>query len=197
MPAVGAAAARDEGAHVSSPMTSTQKSAARTAVEVRMEGLSRRYGPVVALDGLDLTVQAGELVALLGPSGCGKTTTLRLLAGLEDADAGQITVAGADITRLPASKRDMGMVFQAYSLFPQMTARQSGPWGRRRRGVRSARGPGRAIEMLAWVGPPRRADRSPPQTPGGRQRGVPRPRALAMEPQVLLLDEPLSALDAK
>ena len=78
-----------------------------------MEGLSRRYGDVVALDGLDLTVQAGELVTLLGPSGCGKTTTLRLLAGLEDADAGQITVGGSDVTRLPASKRDMGMVFQA------------------------------------------------------------------------------------
>src|SRR5260370_35542906 len=101
MPAVGAAAARDEGAHVSSPMTSTQKSAARTAVGGRMEGLSRRYGPVVALDGLDLTVQAGDPVASLRPSGCGKTTTLRRLAGLEAAAPGQITVARADTTRLP------------------------------------------------------------------------------------------------
>src|SRR5260370_5396476 len=115
MPAVGAAAARDEGAHVSSPMTSTQKSAARTAVEVRMEGLSRRYGPVVALDGLDLTVQAGELVALLGPSGCGKTTTLRLPAGLEDADAGPTTLAGSDHTRLPAIHRAKALRLTAFS----------------------------------------------------------------------------------
>src|SRR5260370_14757335 len=125
MPAVGAAAAGDEGAHVSSPMTSTQKSAARAAVEVRMEGLSRRYGPVVALDGLDLTVHAGELVALLRPSGCGKTTTLRLLGGLEDADVGQITVAAADLTRLPARKRHVGIGLQADSLFPHITVRHT------------------------------------------------------------------------
>src|SRR5258707_3979011 len=197
MPAVGAAAARDEGAHVSSPMTSTQKSAARTAVEVRMEGLSRRYGPVVALDGLDLTVQAGELVALLGPSGCGKTTPLRLLAGLEDADAGQITVAGADITRLPASKRDLGMVFQAYSLFPHMTVRQNVAFGLRLRRVSSAQRDRRAIEMLDLVGLSTQADRYPHQISGGQQQRVALARALAIEPQVLLLDEPLSALDAK
>ncbi len=197
MPAAGAAAAGDEGAHVSSPMTSTKKSAARTAVEVRMEGLSRRYGPVVALDGLDLTVQAGELVALLGPSGCGKTTTLRLLAGLEDADAGQITVAGADITRLPASKRDMGMVFQAYSLFPHMTVRQNVAFGLRLRRVSSAQRDRRAIEMLDLVGLSTQADRYPHQISGGQQQRVALARALAIEPQVLLLDEPLSALDAK
>src|SRR5712671_8239687 len=105
----------------SSPVTRARDRAARAAVEVRLEGLSRHYGPVVALDHLDLTLRPGELIALLGPSGCGKTTTLRLLAGLEDADSGQITVGGRDITRLPASKRDMGMVFQAYSLFPHLT----------------------------------------------------------------------------
>src|SRR6266496_817676 len=93
----------------------------RTGVEVQLDGRSKRYGPVVALDGLELTIAAGELVALLGPSGCGKTTTLRLLAGLEDADAGRIAVAGRDLTHVRASKRDMGMVFQAYSLFPHMT----------------------------------------------------------------------------
>ena len=97
----------------SSPMTRAQDGAARTAVEVRMEGLSRHYGPVVALDRLDLTLQPGELIVLLGPSGCGKTTTLRLLAGLEDANTGQIFVGGRDITRVSANKRDMGMVFQA------------------------------------------------------------------------------------
>jgi putative spermidine/putrescine transport system ATP-binding protein len=162
-----------------------------------MEGLSRRYGPVVALDGLDLTVHAGELVALLGPSGCGKTTTLRLLAGLEDADAGQITVGGTDVTRLPASKRDMGMVFQAYSLFPHMTVRQNVAFGLRLRRVSSAQRDKRAMEMLDLVSLATQADRYPHQISGGQQQRVALARAMAIEPQVLLLDEPLSALDAK
>ena len=162
-----------------------------------MEGLSRRYGSVVALDSFDLTVQAGELIALLGPSGCGKTTTLRLLAGLEDADAGQITVGGKDITRLPASKRDMGMVFQAYSLFPHMTVRQNVAFGLRLRRVSPAERDRRALEMLELVGLSTQADRYPHQISGGQQQRVALARALAIEPQVLLLDEPLSALDAK
>src|SRR6201987_2094685 len=94
-----------------------------------MEGVSRRYGQVVALDGLDLTVQAGELIALLGPSGCGKSTTLGRVGGGGGADGRKIPVAGSDVTRLPASKRDMGMVFQAYSLFPHMTVRQNVAFG--------------------------------------------------------------------
>ena len=89
----------------------------RAGVEVRLEGLTRRYGAVTALDRLDLTMHRGEFIALLGPSGCGKTTALRLLAGLEDADEGRVVVDGKDVTRLPTNKRDMGMVFQAYSLF--------------------------------------------------------------------------------
>ena len=181
----------------SSPVTRTQDGAARTAVEVRMEGLSRHYGPVVALDRLDLTLQPGELVVLLGPSGCGKTTTLRLLAGLEDADVGQIFVGGRDITRLPASKRDMGMVFQAYSLFPHMTVRQNVAFGLRLRRVGAAQRDKRAMEMLDLVGLSTQADRYPHQLSGGQQQRVALARALAIEPQVLLLDEPLSALDAK
>ena len=182
---------------MTSPMTRTQDGAARTGVEVRMDGLSRHYGPVVALDKLDLTVRAGELIALLGPSGCGKTTTLRLVAGLEDADAGRITVGGKDVTHLSASKRDMGMVFQAYSLFPHMTARQNVAFGLRLRRVSVAERDKRALEMLDLVGLSTQADRYPHQISGGQQQRVALARALAIEPQVLLLDEPLSALDAK
>jgi putative spermidine/putrescine transport system ATP-binding protein len=181
----------------SSPATRTRDGAARTAVEVRLEGLSRHYGPVVALDHLDLTLQPGELIALLGPSGCGKTTTLRLLAGLEDADTGHITVGGRDITHVSAAKRDMGMVFQAYSLFPHMTVRQNVAFGLRLRKVGTAERDKRALEMLDLVGLSVQADRYPHQLSGGQQQRVALARALAIEPQVLLLDEPLSALDAK
>src|SRR5436309_2128133 len=178
-------------------MTRARDGAARTAVEVRMEGLHRHYGPVVALDGVDLTVGAGELVALLGPSGCGKTTTLRLLAGLEDADAGTITVGGKEITHVPANRRDMGMVFQAYSLFPHMTVRQNVAFGLRLRRVSKAERDRRAMETLDLVGLSQQADRYAHQISGGQQQRVALARALAIEPQVLLLDEPLSALDAK
>jgi putative spermidine/putrescine transport system ATP-binding protein len=182
---------------VTSPVTSTKDGAARAAVEVRMVGLTRRYGPVTALDGLDLTLHPGELVALLGPSGCGKTTTLRLLAGLEDADAGRITVAGRDLTHVPASKRDMGMVFQAYSLFPHMTVQQNVAFGLRLRRVAKDERDRRALEILDLVGLSEQAGRYAHQISGGQQQRVALARALAIEPQVLLLDEPLSALDAK
>jgi putative spermidine/putrescine transport system ATP-binding protein len=164
---------------------------------VRLEGLSRHYGPVVALDRLDLTLAPGQLVALLGPSGCGKTTTLRLLAGLEDADAGRVIVGGRDITHVSANKRDMGMVFQAYSLFPHMTVRQNVAFGLRLRRVGAAERDQRAIDMLELVGLAEQASRYPHQLSGGQQQRVALARALAIEPQVLLLDEPLSALDAK
>jgi putative spermidine/putrescine transport system ATP-binding protein len=183
--------------YVSSPTTSTKSDATRTSVEVRLEGLSRHYGAVVALDNLDLTIQPGELIALLGPSGCGKTTTLRLLAGLEDADTGHINVAGQDITHRPASKRDMGMVFQAYSLFPHMTVQQNVAFGLRLRRQAAAARDKRAMEMLELVELASQADRYPHQISGGQQQRVALARALAIEPQVLLLDEPLSALDAK
>ena len=182
---------------MSSPVTSSHGSAARTAVEVQMNGLTRRYGAVTALDGLDLTLQPGELVALLGPSGCGKTTTLRLLGGLEDADAGRITVAGRDLTHVPASKRDMGMVFQAYSLFPHMTVQQNVAFGLRLRRMAKHERDRRALEILELVGLTEQAGRYAHQISGGQQQRVALARALAIEPQVLLLDEPLSALDAK
>ena len=181
----------------SSSVTQAAGRAGRTAVEVRLEGLSRNYGPVVALDRLDLTLAPGELIALLGPSGCGKTTTLRLLAGLEDSDAGRVVVDGKDITSLSAAKRDMGMVFQAYSLFPHMTVRQNVAFGLRLRRVSAAARDKRALEMLDLVGLSEQAGRYPSQLSGGQQQRVALARALAIEPQVLLLDEPLSALDAK
>jgi putative spermidine/putrescine transport system ATP-binding protein len=181
--------------------TSTQPPGAATAtragVEVRLENLRRSYGAVQALDGLDLTLHPGELVALLGPSGCGKTTALRLLAGLEDADSGRVVVDGKDVTRIPTNKRDMGMVFQAYSLFPHMTARQNVAFGLRLRKASDAERSNRAAEMLDLVGLSAQADRYAHQLSGGQQQRVALARALAIQPTVLLLDEPLSALDAK
>jgi putative spermidine/putrescine transport system ATP-binding protein len=167
------------------------------SVGVRLEGLHRHYGAVQALDGLDLSLAPGELVALLGPSGCGKTTALRLLAGLEDADAGRIVVGERDVTSVPANKRDMGMVFQAYSLFPHMTARENVAFGLQLRGIGGAERRTRAGEMLELVGLSAQADRYAHELSGGQQQRVALARALAIRPQVLLLDEPLSALDAK
>jgi putative spermidine/putrescine transport system ATP-binding protein len=167
-----------------------------TSVAVRLTDLRRSFGPVTALDGLHLDIAPGELVALLGPSGCGKTTALRVLAGLEDADSGQVMVDGQDISAVPANKRDMGMVFQAYSLFPHLTAQQNVEFGlalRRQRTDRAAR----AREMLELVGIEAHANRYPHQLSGGQQQRVALARALAIRPKVLLLDEPLSALDAK
>src|ERR1035437_4827666 len=166
-------------------------------VAVNLVNLCRSYGPIHALDGLTLDIAPGEFVALLGPSGCGKTTALRVLAGLEDADSGRVEVGGKDITSVPTSARDMGMVFQAYSLFPHMTARQNVEFGLQLRRIPSARRRARASEMLDLVELSDHADRYAHQLSGGQQQRVALARALAIEPQVLLLDEPLSALDAK
>ena len=171
--------------------------ASRAGVAVQLLNLHRHYGPVHALDGLTLEMAPGELVALLGPSGCGKTTALRALAGLDEADSGQILVDGREITRVPANKRGMGMVFQAYSLFPNMTARENVAYGLRLRGVDEAARRRRADEMLELVGLPTQGGRYPYQLSGGQQQRIALARALAIEPKVLLLDEPLSALDAK
>src|SRR5260370_21765158 len=166
-------------------------------IEVRLEDLTRRYGPVLALDGLNLTMAPGELLALLGPSGCGKTTALRLVAGLEEANSGRVVFGGNDVTGLPASKRDVGMVFQAYSLFPHMTAMQNVAFGLTLRHKTADERRSRAGEMLQLVGLSSLADRYAHQLSGGQQQRVALARALAIEPTVLLLDEPLSALDAK
>jgi putative spermidine/putrescine transport system ATP-binding protein len=159
--------------------------------------LTRRYGQAKALDGLTLNVQPGELVALLGPSGCGKTTALRILAGLDMPTSGTVSVDGRDITGVPANKRDMGMVFQAYSLFPHLTVTDNVAFGLKLRGEDHGRRRTRAREMLELVGLTEHANRYAHQLSGGQQQRVALARALAIEPSVLLLDEPLSALDAK
>jgi putative spermidine/putrescine transport system ATP-binding protein len=168
-----------------------------SGVRVELADLRRRYGEVHALDGLTLEIGPGELVALLGPSGCGKTTALRALAGLERLDGGRILIDGRDVTDVPANRRDMGMVFQAYSLFPHMTARENVAFGLRLRGVGSAERLRVANRYLDLVGLADRAVRYPHQLSGGQQQRVALARALAIGPRVLLLDEPLSALDAK
>jgi len=168
-----------------------------SAVAVHLAHLTRRFGELTALDQLDLDVHPGELVALLGPSGCGKTTALRLLAGFDRPDGGRVLVGGVDVTNMPASRRDMGMVFQAYSLFPNMDAHKNVQFGLRMRKMGAAERKTRAEEVLALVGLADHAGHYPHQLSGGQQQRVALARALAIEPSVLLLDEPLSALDAR
>jgi putative spermidine/putrescine transport system ATP-binding protein len=164
---------------------------------VELENLHKRFGAVTALKSLSLAVESGEFVSLLGPSGCGKTTALRIIAGFERADGGRVLVDGKDISGTPANRRDMGMVFQAYSLFPNMTARQNVEFGLRIRRRNRAERRARAASLLDLVGLAHALDRYPHQLSGGQQQRVALARALAIEPRVLLLDEPLSALDAK
>ena len=164
---------------------------------VELRGVVKQYGALRALDEFHLEMAPGEFVALLGPSGCGKTTALRALAGLEAVDAGEIRIDGDDVARLPTNRRDIGMVFQAYSLFPHMTVRENVEFGLRMRKVPPAERRERGQEALDLVGLGDRGQRFAHQLSGGQQQRVALARALVTRPRVLLLDEPLSALDAK
>jgi ABC-type Fe3+/spermidine/putrescine transport system ATPase subunit len=163
---------------------------------LRLESLTRRFGDTVAVDDLSLTVERGEIVTLLGPSGCGKTTTLRMIAGFEHPTGGRIVLGDRDVTALPPQKRGMGMVFQSYALFPHLDVRQNVEFGLRSRGdpgADAAAKADRALELVELAG---YADRRVQALSGGQQQRVALARALAPEPPVLLLDEPLSNLDA-
>ncbi len=164
---------------------------------VEFRSVAKRYGTVTAVDNVTFTIEPGKLVTLLGPSGCGKTTTLRLIAGLEMASEGQILIGGRDVTRLSAADRDVSMVFQSYALFPHMTVLENAAYGPTVSGVPKAKANEMAVEKLGLVGLKGYEKRLPSELSGGQQQRVAVARALVLEPQVLLFDEPLSNLDAK
>ena len=168
-----------------------------TGTTVELIDVVKDFGAHRALAGIDLSIAPGEFIALLGPSGCGKTTALRVLAGLEQVNAGSILIDGVDVAGVPTNKRDIGMVFQSYSLFPHMTTLENVEFGLRMRKVSPAQRKARVAEALTMVGLDTLGDRFAHQLSGGQQQRVALARALVTRPRVLLLDEPLSALDAK
>ncbi|MFL6665183.1 MAG: ABC transporter ATP-binding protein [Rhizobacter sp.] len=166
-------------------------------MSLRISGLRKRFDGVLALDDVELAVGSREFVCLLGPSGCGKTTLLRIIAGLLAADSGRIVLGERDLATVPARERGFGIVFQSYSLFPHMTVAQNVGYGLAIRGARPAQRAARVAELLSLVKLPELAQRLPSQLSGGQQQRVALARALAVDPSLILLDEPLSALDAK
>jgi iron(III) transport system ATP-binding protein len=166
-------------------------------IAIRFTGVVKRFGDAVAVDGIDLAIRKGELVTLLGPSGCGKTTTLRLIAGLDLPSAGQVLIAGRDVSREPASGRNVGMVFQSYALFPHMSVLDNVAYGPVIRGTRKRDAHDRARAILDQIGLAGLQDRLPSELSGGQQQRVAVARAIVQQPDVILFDEPLSNVDAK
>ena len=163
----------------------------------RIDGISKRFGNAVALQRLDLDINAGEFVTFLGPSGCGKSTTLRILGGFERPDTGRVVLEGEDVTHLPPDRRNVNMVFQDYALFPHMTVRQNMAFGLELKGMGRGTIDARLDELMSFLELSAYADRYPGQLSGGQRQRVALARALAPDPALLLLDEPLGALDAK
>ncbi|MCV9934798.1 ABC transporter ATP-binding protein [Boseaceae bacterium BT-24-1] len=164
---------------------------------LELDGLVKHFSSFVAVDGLSLSVERGEFVSLLGPSGCGKTTTLHMIAGFQEPSAGSISVDGVDIVDVPVNKRDIGIVFQNYALFPHMTVADNVGFGLDMRRVPKATRDARVRRALEQVHLETLAGRYPKELSGGQQQRVALARALVIEPKILLLDEPLSNLDAK
>ena len=164
---------------------------------VRFESVTKRYGDVIAVDNISFDIAPATLVTLLGPSGCGKTTTLRLIAGLEQASEGRMMIDDVDVTRLSAAQRDVSMVFQSYALFPHMNVMENVCYGLKSMGMNNAQASERATAKLALVGLSGYENRQPSELSGGQQQRVAVARAIVLEPKVLLFDEPLSNLDAK
>jgi spermidine/putrescine transport system ATP-binding protein len=167
------------------------------AADVELRSVTKRFDDVVAVDRLDLAIPAGKFFALLGPSGCGKTTTLRMIGGFEEPTEGEILLGGQPVTGLPPYRRDVNTVFQSYALFPHLSLYENVAFGLRRRGVKNPQLQGRVNEMLGLVGLEGLGARKPRQLSGGQQQRVALARALVNAPRLLLLDEPLGALDLK
>ena len=165
--------------------------------KVSLRGLRKTYGNTVAVAGVDLDIEEGELIVLLGPSGCGKSTTLRMVAGLETITSGQVRIAGRDVTAHEPKDRDIAMVFQNYALYPQKTIRDNMAFGLRMRGMATARISERVDQAARMLDIAQLLDRKPRQLSGGQMQRVALGRALVRDPAVFLLDEPLSNLDAK